>query len=120
MDAAHRGVGAFSTEDMRHGGRGASPSNCPATFDLMPTIGREAASTNAWNRVTDVSVLTPSFGYGRFIADGIESVIRQRGVNLEHIVQDAGSDDETLDVLRSFDDRVQWTSEARSRTVGRP
>jgi glycosyltransferase involved in cell wall biosynthesis len=77
----------------------------------VPKIGREAASTNSWNRVTDVSVLTPSFGYGRFIADGIESVIRQRGVHLEHIVQDAGSDDETLDVLRSFHDRVQWTSE---------
>ena len=62
-------------------------------------------------RVTDVSVLTPSYGYGRFIADGIESVIRQRGVHPQHIVQDAGSDDETLDVLRSFGDRVEWASE---------
>ena len=58
-----------------------------------------------------VSVLTPSYGYGRFIGDAIESVIQQQGVRLQHIVQDAGSDDETLDVLRSFGDRVEWASE---------
>lgn len=61
--------------------------------------------------MTDVSILTPSYGYGRFIADGIESVIQQRGLHLQHIVQDAGSDDQTVDVLRSFGDRVEWTSE---------
>jgi len=59
----------------------------------------------------DVSVLTPSYGYGRFIADSIESVIRQEGLHVEHIVQDGGSKDETLDVLRSFDDQVVWISE---------
>lgn len=61
--------------------------------------------------MTDVSVLTPSYGYGRFIADGIESVIHQQGLRLQHIVQDADSDDETLDVLRSFGDQVKWASE---------
>ena len=59
----------------------------------------------------DISVLTPSFGYGRFIADSIESVIRQEGLRLQHIIQDAGSNDETVEVLESFGDRVHWTSE---------
>src|SRR4249919_3843647 len=59
----------------------------------------------------DVSVLTPSYGYGRFIADSIESVIRQDGMRIEHIVQDGGSEDETLNVLRSYGDHVTWTSE---------
>ena len=63
------------------------------------------------DEMSDISVLTPSYQYGRFIADGIESVIQQRGLRLQHIVQDAGSDDETLDVLRSFNDRVEWSSE---------
>jgi glycosyltransferase involved in cell wall biosynthesis len=58
-----------------------------------------------------VSVLTPSYGYGRFIADSIESVIRQDGMRIEHIVQDGGSEDETLDVLGSYGDHVRWTSE---------
>jgi glycosyltransferase involved in cell wall biosynthesis len=66
---------------------------------------------DACDLVTDLSVLTPSRGYGRFIGDSIRSVIQQRGLNVQHIIQDAGSEDETLDVLRSFGDRVEWTSE---------
>ena len=61
--------------------------------------------------MTDISVLTPSFGYGRFIADNIKSVIRQQGLRLQHIIQDAGSNDETVEILQSFGDRVRWTSE---------
>ena len=61
--------------------------------------------------MTDISVLTPSFGYGRFIADSIESVILQQGLRVEHIIQDAGSNDETGEILQSFGDRVRWTSE---------
>ncbi len=61
--------------------------------------------------MTDVSVLTPSYGYGRFIGDNILSVQRQEGVSIQHIVQDAGSSDQTLDVLRQFGDAVDWVSE---------
>jgi len=64
--------------------------------------------------MTDVSVLTPSFGYGRFIADSVKSVMLQSGLRLQHIVQDAGSDDETLDVLRAFGRQVEWISEGDS------
>jgi glycosyltransferase involved in cell wall biosynthesis len=59
----------------------------------------------------DVSVLTPSHRYGRFIADSIESVILQHGLDVQHVIQDAASDDETTEVLASFGDRVEWTSE---------
>jgi glycosyltransferase involved in cell wall biosynthesis len=59
----------------------------------------------------DVSVLTPSFGYGRFIRDALESVAQQEGVSVEHIVHDAGSQDETVEILRTFHDRVRWRSE---------
>jgi glycosyltransferase involved in cell wall biosynthesis len=63
------------------------------------------------SRVMDVSVLTPSYEYGRFMADGIESVIQQQGLRLQHIIQDTGSGDDTLEVLRSFGDRVGCASE---------
>jgi glycosyltransferase involved in cell wall biosynthesis len=59
----------------------------------------------------DVSVLTPSFGYGRFIHDALTSVARQEGPSFEHIIQDGGSTDETTDVLRGFGDRIRWESE---------
>ena len=61
--------------------------------------------------MTDVSVLTPSYGYGRFIADAIESVLFQEGVSVQHIVQDGLSRDETVDVLSRFEGRIMWASE---------
>ncbi|HEY7282275.1 MAG TPA: glycosyltransferase family 2 protein [Actinomycetota bacterium] len=59
----------------------------------------------------DVTVLTPSFGYGRFIEDGVLSVTGQEGLRVQHVVQDGGSTDETVDVLRKHDDEVEWWSE---------
>lgn len=57
-----------------------------------------------------ISVLTPSFGYGRFIEDAILSVKRQTYTNVEHVVADGGSADGTLETLRSHT-KVRWVSE---------
>jgi glycosyltransferase involved in cell wall biosynthesis len=59
------------------------------------------------------SILTPSYGYGRFIGDCVRSVLMQRGVDLEHVVMDAGSTDETVQELvkLSGDRRLHWKSE---------
>lgn len=55
------------------------------------------------------SIITPSFNQGRFLPDCVESVLSQ-GVEFEHIVTDAGSTDETLDVLKRYP-HLKWTSE---------
>jgi glycosyltransferase involved in cell wall biosynthesis len=60
--------------------------------------------------VADVSVLTPSLNYGRFIEDAFLSVLHQQDLSVQHIVQDGGSSDETLDVLSRFD-AIDWSSE---------
>src|SRR3990170_2200007 len=57
-----------------------------------------------------VSIITPSFNQGRFIRDTIESVLSQDYPRLEHIVMDGGSDDDTLDILRSYGSRIVWRS----------
>jgi glycosyltransferase involved in cell wall biosynthesis len=57
-----------------------------------------------------VTIVTPSFNQGEFIADAIESVLAQDYPAIEYIVMDGGSTDSTLDVLRSYGDRVRWTS----------
>jgi glycosyltransferase involved in cell wall biosynthesis len=57
-----------------------------------------------------ISIVTASFNQGCFIRECIESVKSQTGVAWEHIVQDAGSTDETLAVLKEYP-HLKWVSE---------
>jgi glycosyltransferase involved in cell wall biosynthesis len=57
-----------------------------------------------------ISIITPSLNQGRFIRDTIESVLSQDYPRLEYLVMDGGSTDETLDILRSYGDRITWRS----------
>ena len=50
----------------------------------------------------DFSIITPSYNYARYVKECIESVKNQEGVTFEHIIQDAGSTDGTLDILHSY------------------
>lgn len=59
-----------------------------------------------------ISIVTPSFQQGRFIDRTLYSVVSQKYPALEYVVQDGGSTDETVTVLRSFEQRLKaWTSE---------
>jgi glycosyltransferase involved in cell wall biosynthesis len=61
-----------------------------------------------------LSVLTPSFNYGRFLADAMASVSDQTHPaveGVEHVIVDGGSTDETLDLLRRAPASVVWRSE---------
>lgn len=58
-----------------------------------------------------VSIVTPSYGQGRFIRATIDSVLSQQGAQIEYFVMDGGSKDETVDVLKSYGDRLHWVSE---------
>jgi len=57
-----------------------------------------------------LSVITPSFNSGEFIEDAVQSVARQQGVSVEHIVADGGSTDDTLEILKHHAN-VLWRSE---------
>jgi glycosyltransferase involved in cell wall biosynthesis len=58
-----------------------------------------------------VSVVTPSFNQGQFIQRTLESVATQSGAEIDHVVFDGGSTDETVDVLKRFGHGVRWVSE---------
>lgn len=58
-----------------------------------------------------LTVITPSFNQGKYIKRTIESVLTQEIGDIEYIVMDGGSTDETVDILKSFGDRIIWKSE---------
>jgi glycosyltransferase involved in cell wall biosynthesis len=71
-----------------------------------------------------VSVVIPTYNYGKFIAEAIEGVFAQSLTASEIVVIDDGSTDETETVLRKFGDRVRYikqsnqgVSAARNRGV---
>ena len=56
----------------------------------------------------DISVIIPCYNAGRWIGQAIQSVLDQEGVTVEVVVIDDGSTDGSLDVIRSFGDRIRW------------
>ena len=58
-----------------------------------------------------ISVVVPSFNQGRFIDETIRSLLDQKYPNLEVLVMDGGSTDDTVERLRAYGDVISWVSE---------
>ena len=58
-------------------------------------------------REMKISIVTPNYNYGRFLTKAIESVFGQlstdSSLEIEHIIIDGGSTDETLTILKSWE-----------------
>jgi glycosyltransferase involved in cell wall biosynthesis len=60
-----------------------------------------------------ISIITPSFNQGEFIEDTIRSVMKQDYDNIEHIIVDGGSMDNTVSILKKYP-HLRWVSEKDS------
>ena len=65
-----------------------------------------------------ISIVMPSYNQGKFIEQTIRSVLLQNYPNLEFIVCDGGSDDETLEILDKYKPWLSFYQSKKDRGQG--
>jgi len=76
---------------------------------VAPESFRPSSATA--NALPSLAVVTPSFNQAPFLEATLRSVLEQRDVNLSYIVQDGGSADGSVDIIRRHASRLtHWES----------
>ena len=65
------------------------------------------------NNFPKTSIVTPSFNQGRYLEAAINSVLSQNYPNLEYIIVDGGSTDNSVEIIKKYAQHLHfWCSEA--------
>src|ERR1700740_551485 len=70
---------------------------------------RDRVKPGGWPKITPV---TPVFNSAKYLEQAIQSVISQQYPNLEYFMEDGGSTDGSVDIIRKYEAHLSgWTSE---------
>lgn len=79
-------------------------SGWPWTVDI-PKLPEAMPDGEPWPKI---SIVTPSFNQGQFIEETIRSVLLQGYPNLEYLIVDGGSSDQTVSIIKKYEDCLCW------------
>jgi glycosyltransferase involved in cell wall biosynthesis len=79
-------------------------------IDTSPQPPNTLINVKFWPRI---SIVTPSYNQGPFIEEAIRSVLLQRYPNLEYLIIDGGSTDDSVEIIQKYSPWLSyWVSES--------
>jgi glycosyltransferase involved in cell wall biosynthesis/SAM-dependent methyltransferase len=74
-------------------------------YEFTKIVSESPRSPKCWPRI---SIVTPSYNQGKYIERTVRSVLFQRYPNLDYIVMDGGSTDDTMSRLAPYKDQFSF------------
>ena len=66
-----------------------------------------------------ISIVTPSFDQGKYLEQTILSIINQKYPNLEYIIIDGGSSDNSMEIIKKYEKHLSYWAKAEKAKLGK-